>query len=1095
MKNKSLLWKNYDLNPQLKQSFRIMKTSFLLLLVCLSSVYANTAHSQNAKASINVRNSELEEVLNSIEKQTDYLFIFNDQVDVSQRVTVKAEKKAVAEILNQALSKTDIAYALEGKHIVLSKKEAGESANVAQQDDKKISGTIVDANGEAIIGASVVVKGTNIGTVSDMDGKFVLEVPAEGKIVVSYIGYNSQEVASGDNTSLKIKLTENIQALEEVIVVGYGTLRKGEVTSSIAKVNSESFVKGAVQDAAQLLQGKVAGLGIALTNGDPTATTQITLRGVGTLLSNSYPLIIIDGVPGDLTTVAPEDIESIDVVKDGSAAAIYGTRGNNGIIFITTKKIRGETPLSIEIHTYGMIQSIKKSLDMMDATQYRDLVKQEKPGAIDYGYDTNWLDEIMQTPFSWLTNVSLKGGTGKSNYIANVNYRSGQGIIKRSTNDVLTTRLEVNHNMWDKLLRLNLNIMGREQTYHAYAYNQSFREEIYRNALAYIPTDRPKDDKGNWVERPTMYEYNNPLAMINESDGENKNTQLRTFGSALLTPIESINIKALVSHTKFNESRGYSETKKHISTIRDKRNGYAAKGSAFSQEDMIELTAQYKERFEKHYVTGLLGYSYQNNIAESDQMNNRDFPDDQYTYHNIGAGAALKRGEAEMGSYKSKSTLIGVFARANYSYDNRYIASVSIRHEGSSKFGVDHKWGNFPAFSGGWNVSNENFMKAVNVISNLKIRAGFGVTGTVPNDPYISLSRLSTGDNFLVNGSYIPTLRPSSNDNPDLRWEKKTEWNLGVDFGFLRDRLFGSLDLYKRTTKDLLWDYVVPMPPYLYSSIIANAGTLENAGIEINIGVIPIQTSDFRWLSTVNYSTNTNKISSLSNEKFQVQSGYLNAGYLGSTIKQPTHRIFEGGKIGNFYGFKTIDIDEDGKWIIEGKDGKPKPIGNQLPDDKKVLGNGLPKHFLSWDNSFQYRGFDLNITMRGAFGYDILNEPRLNYDIPVNLAHGNLMTTAYDNKFGKRPLNDHQELQYVSYFIEDGSFWKIDNITLGYNFIVKNNYLKKIRVYTSGSNLFTFTGYSGIDPEVNFLGLDPGIDSRNRYPSTRSYTVGAIFTF
>lgn len=1071
-----------------------MRLKILLTFICLWGVVA-LSYSQTKSLSLDIKNGTIAEIIKEIEKQSNFTFVYNvNDLDLNKRLTLSVKNKPIEEVLKLVFDDNSLSYVNTDHHITIYKKN---SPQAPQQTTRRISGTVKDTTGDAIIGANVMVKGTSTGTVTDIDGKFSMEVPSGSTLQFSYIGYNTQEVSIGNQNTIDIRLSEDTKLLDEVVVVGYGTQRKGELTSSISSVKSESFQQGFVQDAAQLLQGKVAGLGIALNSGDPTATTQITLRGIGTLASGNSPLVIIDGVPGDMTTVAPEDIESIDIVKDGSAAAIYGTRGNNGVIFITTKKVRGETPLSVEVHAYMTTQSIKRRLDMMDASQYRQLVDQGKPGAVDYGYDTNWLDEIMRTPLSYVTNASVKGGTGRSSYIANVNWRSSQGIIKRSQNDVLTTRLEVNHNMWDNLLKLNLNIMGREQNNHTYGYNSTFRDELYRNALAYNPTDRPRDDEGNWVERTFMYEYNNPLAMIYESDGKNKSTQLRTFGSATLTPIQSLNIKALVSHTKYQKTLGYSETRKHISTKRDNRNGYATKGSQYSQEDLLELTAQYKERFGKHDVTGLVGYSFQTNIWEDDRMENWDFPSDQYSYNNMEAGAALKRGEAKMESYKSKNTLVGGFARFNYSYNDRYLASVSVRYEGSSKFGADHKWGTFPAFSVGWNISEEQFMESFSFISNLKARVGFGITGTIPTKPYESLSRLTTGDNFYTNGSYIPTLKPSSNANPDLRWEKKEEWNFGIDYTFFDYRLSGSIDYYRRKTKDLLWEYTVPTPPYLYSEMWANAGTIENSGIEINVSMIPVMTRDFKWQSTINYSTNTNKLISLSNDKFQVKSGYLETGYLGSTIKQPTHRIYEGGgKLGNFYGFKTIDIDEDGKWIIEGKDGNPKPIAEQQPDDKKVIGNGLPKHFLSWDNSLQYKNFDLNITMRGAFGYDILNFPRLNYDCPVNLAHGNLLSTAYDNRFGKRPLSDQQELQYVSYFIEDGGFWKIDNVTLGYNFLLKNSkYLKKVRVYASTSNLITITGYSGIDPEVNFLGLEPGIDYRSRYPSTRTFTFGAMFTF
>lgn len=1072
---------------------RIMKLTLVMLFTFTAGLFASV-RSQTMRVNINAKNVATQSILNEIEKQTDYLFIYNEQeVDLNHKTSVTATNQTVAQVLSEVFGKTNIVYAMEGSNIMLMKKEPGMAS--IQQEGRKITGKVKDKMGEPIIGANVVVKGTTSGTITDIDGQYTLEVPASAVIQFSYIGYFTQEIPVTDKKQMDVKLLEDTQQLSEVVVVGYGTQKKGELTSSISSVKSDNFVKGAVQDAAQLLQGKVAGLGVVLPDGDPTASTQIMLRGVGSLKGKATPLVIIDGVPGDMNTVAPEDIESIDVIKDGSAAAIYGTRGNNGVIFITTRKVKGEMPLSIDVQAYVTTQQIKRKLDMMGAEQYRTLAKQGKPGAIDYGYDTDWMDLILRTPVSYVTNASLRGGNVNSNYIANVNYKSGQGIIKRSDNKVLTTRLEINHSMWDNLLKFNLNIMGKEQNYTALGDGKSFRGDIYRNALINIPTDRPQDDEGTWVERTTMNGYMNSLAALNESNGENKSTQLRTFGSVTLTPMDEFFVKALVSRTSYNETRGYAETKKHISTVKNGKNGFASRGTTASIDNLLELTAQYKNAFDKHNVTGLVGYSYQDNTWEEYWMQNWDFPSDQYTYNNMQAGAALKRGEAPEESKKIKSKLIGVFARVNYNFDNRYLASVSIRHEGSTKFGANYKWGNFPAMSLGWNISEEEFMKPIDFISNLKARLGFGVTGTIPDDPYLSLSRLVSDKNILTNTGWTPMLKPKTNPNPDLRWEKKEEWNLGIDYAFLNDRISGSFDFYKRKTKDMLWDYQVATPPYLYSDIIANAGTMENKGFEARISLLAVQTNDFTWNTTLNYSTNKNKLLSLSNDQFQMKSGYLDAGETGEPIQQKTHRIFEGGEVGNFFGYKTIDIDSDGRWIIEGKDGQPKPISEQQPDDKQIIGNGLPKHFLSWDNNFTYKNFDLGITMRGAFDYDILNYARMFYECPVNLTRGNILASAYAPKFGKTVLNDQQELQYVSYFVEKGDFWKIDNITIGYNILLKSNYLKRVRVYATGNNLFTFSGYSGLDPEVNTQGLDPGCDKLDRYPSVRSFTLGAMFTF
>ncbi|WP_282638622.1 SusC/RagA family TonB-linked outer membrane protein [Sphingobacterium thalpophilum] len=976
---------------------------------------------------------------------------------------------------------------------------------VAAQTNIKATGKVLSTSGDAVSNATIEAISLKLKTrtiVSSNDkGIFELSNLSSNDQYNLYIRHVSFlpdsitgfVVKANRTNSLLIRLKSRQATLDEVVVVGYGAQRRSEVTSAIASVKKESFIKGAVQDAAQLLQGKVAGLGVTVPNGNPTANSQISLRGVGTLLSGSTPLVVIDGVPGDLNTVAPEDIESIDVLKDGSAAAIYGTRGNNGVILVTTNKMKGERS-GAEIQSYLSTQTIQRKLNMMKAEQYRELVSQKKPGAIDYGYSVDWLDEVLRSPVSSVTNANLYGGSASSNYIANVNYRTAEGIIKRSDNQVLTTRLEANHSMFDNLLKFNFNIMGRQQDFQALGDGNSFNGEIYRNALIGNPTDRVKDDEGKWVEHTVMNGYMNPLAAIYESDGKNKSSQVRTFGSVTVTPIKPLFIKGLVSHTVFNETRGYAETKKHISNIRNKRNGYASRGTTRRTEDLLELTTQYQQNFGAHRITALAGYSFQKDQYEDYYMSNWDFPSDQYSYNNMGAGAALRRGEAGEASLKNEHILIGFFGRLNYNYDNRYFISASLRHEGSSKFGKNHKWGSFPGVSVSWNPLNESFMKDTDIFSNLKFRAGFGITGTVPTAPYMSLRKLTTGDNFYTAGGWIPTIKPASNANPDLRWEKKEEWNIGLDYGVLQNRIRGSIDYYKRSTKDMLWGYNVPMPPYLYDQMVANAGTMENKGLEVQLAVSAFQRKDFSWNSTINYSTNKNKLVSLSNANFQVQSGFIDAGWTGEPIQKNTHRIYEGGEMGNFWGFKTVGVDENGRWLIVDRQGNTKSILDQTDDDRQKIGNGLPKHLLSWDNQLIYKKFDLNITMRGAFAYDILNMPRMFYEVPVSLTRGNLLADAYQPKYGK-VLSDQQELQYVDYFIEKGDFWKIDNVTLGFNQKLNDKFLKSMRFYFSTNNLWTITGYKGIDPEVNIYGLDPGLDVLDRYPSTRTFTFGAQFNF
>lgn len=964
--------------------------------------------------------------------------------------------------------------------------------------DKTVSGVVKGNAGETLPGVSILIKGTTRGVTTDADGKYSISLndntSSENTLVFSYVGYQSQEIVVGNRSTLDISLVPDLKNLQEVVVVGYGTQKREQITSAIASVKSEDFVKGPVQDAAQLIRGKVAGLSVITPSGDPTATAQISLRGNATINASSSPLILIDGVPGGLNTVAPEDIESIDVLKDGSAAAIYGTRGTNGVILITTRKVRGETPPTLEVNSYLTTQRLTRKLDFMSVDQYRALAAQGKPGAIDYGQNTNWLNEVTQKPLSQVHNISLRGGSRNTNYIVSMEYRRLNGIMRKSDNSTLFPRIEVNHTMFNGILKFNANLSGYQQKYFSID-GGSYSGLVYRNALTFNPTEPLKNDSGKWTEHTDKTDYMNPVALIEESNGQNRNNNLRTYGTISLAPIEGLEFKALFARDMYNSTRGYYETKNHYSTSRSGLNGFASRGTTRTQDDLFEFTANYNKTIKDHNLVLLAGHTWRKYNTEEYWMQNWDFPTDNFTYNNIGAGLALRRGQAPETSSQSENKLISYFFRINYSFMNKYLLSASIRQEGSSRFGTNHKWGSFPAVSVGWNIKKEAFLEHTNAISNLKLRGGYGVTGTEPGSSYISLNKINFNTNVLINGQWVQAINPSNNANPDLRWERKEEVNLGIDYGLFNDRIWGSVDLYKRTTKDLIANFPVPTPPYLYSSITANAASMENKGIEIAVNMIPLQTKDFRWVTSVNFSTNANKILSLSDDKFALASGYFDTGNTGEPIQQTTHRVQVGQPLGNFWGFKTIDIDETGHWIIEGKNGEAKPISAQQADDKQIIGNGLPKRYLNWNNTLTYKNFDLNITMRGAFGFQILNMTEMFWSAPVMLTRGNLLTNAYDPIYGKRPLADDQSLNYVSHYIENGNYWKIDNVTAGYNFKLKNKYFKHARFYVAVANLFTITGYKGIDPEVGISGLSPGIDDKNRYPATTSYTAGINLTF
>ena len=1066
---------------------RMMRTGLCAFMLTAIQPQLSDLYAQNETVTLSMRNATVEQVLDQIEKKTDYTFVASDRsVDLNRKVSLNVQSLSLEETLNKLFAGTNVSYKIVNNQIILSKAQA-------TQQSKQVKGTVVDKNGEPIIGANVVVKGTTNGTITDIDGNFTIEATTGSTLTISFIGYLNQDVKVGNQKSLTVRMNEDTQNLDEVVVVGYGTQKKGEIASAITSIKSEKFVKTPTTDAAQLIKGQVPGLSITTPDANPTSTSEISLRGITTLKASSSPLILIDGIPGDLNTVSPDDIQQIDVLKDGSAAAIYGTRGTNGVILITTKNANGEMPTEVDVNAYISTQQIVKKLPFMDATEYRQRVQEGVPGAQDDGATINWLDEVTRTPFTQIYNVSLRGGSRTTNYVASFEYRDLNGLMKRTDNQMIYPRIEVTHRMFNNKLKLNASVSGYKQSYFAGGDGYSFNTEVYRNALIYNPTTPIYDANGNYSEN-AKNEYKNPVALLNEVEGKNEATNLRMFGNVTFTPIEGLDIKYLASSNTYNQTRGYYETQKHYSTWKDGRNGFASRGTARNTSDLSELTAQYRKTIGDHSFTVLAGYSWQKETYQFYWMNNFNFPSDDYTYNNMGAGQALSQGRGGQGSSASENKLISYFGRLNYSYKNRYMFAASIRHEGSTKFGADHKWGNFWSASGAWSLKDEDFLKENELLSALKLRAGYGVTGTAPTDSYMSLNTLSFGTYDYYNGEWIKTVRPASNANPDLRWEKKKEINVGLDFGFFDNRLAGNIDYYNRKTEDLLWDYTVPSPPYLYSSMVANAGSMRNKGVEIGLSAVPVQTKEFQWTTSVNYSTNKNELLSLSNDQF-ISSGYSNQGSTGEPLQTYTHRIEEGQPIGNFYGYKVVDIDDNGHWIIEGEDGNPKPISEQQPTDKKVIGNGLPKHYLNWNNSFSWKGFDFAVTMRGAFDFDILNMPRLQYGAPVMLARGNVMSEAFDTKFGKRPLAYDQELQYVDYYIENGSYWKIDNLTLGYTFNFNSSWIKRLRVYGTITNLATITGYSGIDPEVSLGGLAPGVDNKNRYPSTRTYTLGVSVKF
>lgn len=962
---------------------------------------------------------------------------------------------------------------------------------------KAISGKVVDSKGESIIGANIMEKGTTNGTITDFDGNFNLNVAANAVLQISYIGYKTQEIpVSQLKAGAVITLKEDTEVMDEVVVIGYGTQRKGDVTSAIASVKAEDFTVGKVGDAADLIKGKVAGLSIAKGSGDPNATSTIRLRGVISVNGSTTPLVLVDGVEGDLSTVAPENIESIDVLKDASAAAIYGTRGANGVILITTKTGKREAHTTASYSGYVSASQFGKKLDFMTGED----VRAGKTNFTDKGYDTDWLDAISRTGFTHNHNFNITGGTKQTTYSADFTYRKEDGVIMNTYAEDIRMRFDVSHWMLNDMLKVNLNMVKKWHKNSATNATNSDQSNIYRQAIARNPTAPIYNEDGSYNEDFGVNYYYNPVGMLEERLGNYTYEETRATGNITLEPIKGWQTNLMLATSRFGaHDKGYN-TSEYYGNQLNQWTGYAYHTNSESYQNNLEITSKYDLNVGKHRMNAMVGYSYQYYKYEQNYANNYNFPTDFFQWNNLGIGQALKEGKAGMGSSASENTLIGFFARVSYAYDNRYNLLVSVRREGSSKFGDNNKWGTFPSASLGWTISNEEFMKGITWLNNLKLRAGFGITGVIPNNPYESLTKYTYGSSYYYSdGKWLPGLSVSSNPNPDLRWEKSTEFNVGLDWSVLDDRLGGSIDLYNKKTTDLLFLYTVPTPPNLYNQTLANAGSVRNQGIEIAVNAVPVRTKDFEWKTVVTVSANKNKLLSLSNDMYESNS-FIDTGGLGEPINISTHRMEEGHALGDFYGLKSVGVSENGLFLIEKPDGEVVEFSNdQLKNDeyRQYLGSGLPKVYLGWTNNLSYKNWDLSMQFTSQLGFKILNEPRAFYE-NNSIAYNRLKSVEEAPYGGQYTLSSSQPQTFVSYYLEDGDFLKLTNLTIGYTFPIKKNnkYIKGVRAYLSGDNLFCITGYSGLDPELsNANPTYAGIDYRDKYPSIRSFTFGLNLTF
>jgi len=973
-----------------------------------------------------------------------------------------------------------------------------------------VSGKVTDSKGEPIIAAGVMVQNSIKGTVTDIDGNYSLSgVPSDAVLVFSAIGYKTSELPVSGSV-MNVTLADDALLLDDAVVIGYGTQRKGDITSAVASVKSEDFLAGNIGDAAQLIKGKVAGLNVTKGNGDPNSSSSIMLRGVTSLMGSYTPLILVDGVEGSLETVAPESIEEISVLKDASAAAIYGTRGASGVILITTKTgSRGEHH-NLSYNTYASIANFSKRIDFMDAEFIRDLIanNQSQYSAFsDLGATTDWLDLVTQTGFTHNHNISLEGGTKTMAYSANVTYKDNEGVMIGSYAKDLRAQMDITQYLFDDVLKINFNILK--------SLSKSDNQDnytIYHQAVIRNPTSPIYTDDGDYYEQSSPLYYYNPVPYNKEHTGDYRSESTRLTTNITVEPISGWRTNLQLSMKRGNGVNEYYNTAKYQGNRWSGINGSAGKSSSTSTENLLELTTQYDKQMDKHRFSGMLGYSYLYEMYDGFGASNSEFSTDAYLYNNLGAGRFAEilndnlKTYAGVSSYKNDSKLIGFFGRITYNYDNRFNVLASLRHEGSSKFGAGNKWGNFPALSVGWTISNESWMKDIRWIENLKVRAGVGKTGVIPGNSYMSLLvytyDTSYGNYITPDGDWRASLTPTQNANPNLKWETTTEYNVGVDYGLFEGRLFGALDVYYKLTEDLLWTYSVPVPPNLYGYTTANVGSISNRGIEFMIGGKPVITPDFEWNTTLTLSHNKNILESLSNDLYETED-YIDGAWTEEPTSMCVQRTYIGGSLGDFYMLKSTGLGTKrsnmGLWMIEDPEtGESTGFvsGMRSYDSKyrQYLGNGLPKINIGWSNTLRYKNLDLSLQFSSALGFYIFNCQRMFYE---NLNIGlNRYKSAVDPVYGGT-LSANQEPVAVSYYLEKGDYLKLDNATLGYNFNTKKiPYVERARVFVSGENLFCLTGYKGIDPEMsNSDQFSFGVDYRNKYPTIRTFTIGLNVTF
>ena len=970
----------------------------------------------------------------------------------------------------------------------------------------KVSGTVKDANGDPLIGVSVLEVGTQNGVVTDMNGNYTLNVKPGAKLKISYIGFTPQTVKAGSNS--QIMLQEDNTALNEVVVVGYGTMRRKDVTSSITTVNAKDLNKGVYTDPAQMLQGKVPGLVVSST-GDPNGSASMTLRGASSLRTGEamQPYYVIDGIPGvDISMVAADDIESIDVLRDASATAIYGSKAANGVIMITTKKGKNnQERVNVGYSGYVGFDNVLKTLDMASAEDIRAYVKENN---LDYAYDkgssTDWQKEVLRTGISHNHNLSINGGGKKTTYMASLNYMSHDGIVKESEMNRLNFRSLVSSKVLKDHLELSAGLNAMYGKHKGVKTGNDGASVL--DAMNYFnPTNPVRDESGSYSKGDGSQNYN-PLSMIDEDSSEFMWKRMQFIGKATAYIVKGLtwNLNYQYSNKQYTYS-SYDTRNSQLDGMADKL-GTASRNTNFGDDQTLETYFNYDTTIAKKHKLGImLGYSWEertNNDGFGLTVHN--FFDDTLKWNQLSYAGTIDGMTAVSSGTKENIKNISYYGRLSYSYDSRYMLQATLRRDGSSVFGEGHQWGTFPSVSAAWNITEEKFMDGIKeslTLSNLKLRVGYGVSGNALG--FGAYSAVATygadGSITTINGKSYATLQATKLANADLKWEKTGMLNVGLDFAFLNGRLNGSIEYYNKVTNDLIWDYPVSSFIYSYGTISANVGKITNRGVEFSLNAIPVQNKNFTWQSTLNLSHNKNVVNRLTNEKYSTASFTQGDPRVsGVSANGYTQQIMEGQPLGTFYTYEFAGYNEAGVstyYVRDEETGERTGETTTSPTfkDRTITGCAQPKLNMGWNNTFSYKNWSASFFLTGVFGQDVYNGMRAHYTAPDFFSGGKNVLKEF---ITSRPATDTSSNIPSDKFIENGSYLRLQSLSVGYTFRNLDGWVNSLQVYGTVNNLFTITSYTGLDPEVNLGGIDPGVDYRwSTYPHTRTIMIGAKINF